>query len=235
MEEINLVFDIDDLNPSKGWGIEKDAGNYKYITKLQNEFPNLKITFFVPANFENRADLRLNKDWVEWLKNKKNIEIACHGLTHYNQNNKQDVREFANITPWEADFKLREAKKIFEEVGFKVKGVKAGGWDIIQEFYPISAQYFNYMADHFIGYEPQKIGPNYFRVPYTYSIDDIGPKYYNNIILHGHFSELNGNKNALSQPIYLALRSYLADLERKFKVNYLTMSELVEKYNVLPI
>lgn len=232
MKEINLVIDIDDLNPTPKWGIEKDKGEFSFLNKLWDEFPNLKVTLFIPANFENRADLRLHDSWVKWLKSKSNIEIACHGLCHYNQVNKRDNREFFNCTPWEIAFKLNEARKIFNEMGIDVKGIKAGGWDIIPEFYEIAPYFFEYMADHFIGSEPKKIADNtdFCRVPYTYSIENIGPKYHKNILLHGHISQERGNKNGLNYPIYHNIKNYLKELESKFKVNYMTMYELVEKY-----
>jgi len=230
MKRINLVLDIDDLNPSKKWGLEKDKGEFNYINKLQEEFIGLKVTLFIPANFEKRADLSLNKDWVDWIKGKQNIEIACHGLTHCGVENSQDPREFFNCTPWDIGFRLTEAKRVFENAGIKVKGIKAGGWDVMPEFYQLAPNYFEYMADHFIGTKPVRLeNSNFYRVPYTYSVDDIGPKLYDTIILHGHITQENGNKNGLNLPIYHCIRTYLNDLNSKFEVNYLTMSELVNK------
>ena len=230
MEEINLILDIDDLNPTKLWGEKMDESNYRYIHMLKDEFLKLKTTIFVPANFENKADLRLKTEWTDWLKRLKDVEIASHGCTHMNQTNKKDGREFFNSTPWETEFKLKESKKIFNEVGINVKGIKAGGWDIDNYFYNIASKYYNYIADHFIGFEPQKVKEGFYSVPYTYSIDDIGPKYYNNMLLHGHINTERGSKNGLNKLLYNYLRNYLKELESKFKVNYLTMGELVEKY-----
>ena len=230
MKKINVILDIDDLNPSVKWGLEKDEGEYKFINALQNEFKGLKITLFIPANFNNRADLRHNKEWVNWIKSKPNTEIACHGLTHSNQSDKKDAREFFNCSPWEVSYKLVEAKKIFEDVGIEVKGIKAGGWDVIPEFYQLAPHYFNYMADHFIGTKPLRVGDsNFFRVPYTYSVENIEPKIHETVILHGHITQKNGNRNGLNTPIYHCIRNYLKDLNAKFEVNYMTMGELVEK------
>lgn len=228
MKKINLVLDFDDLSPSKKYGIEKDKGTYNYINRLQDEFVGLKVTLFVPANFENSANLKFNLDWVNWLKNKPNIEIACHGCTHYSQQNKTDVREFFNIGPEETEFKIKEALKIFEEVGIKVKGIKAPGWDINPYFLQIASEFFDYCAEHRIGTDVEFTKENFALVPYTYSVDDIGPKFFDTIILHGHISQEKGNKNGLNDLVYSNIRNYLSELNSKFEINYMTMSELVE-------
>jgi len=234
MKKINLILDIDDCNPSKGWGLEMDNSEFKYLNLLFNEFPNLKVTMFVPANFKNVADLRLNRKWVEWLKSKP-IEICGHGVTHYNQGNKDDCREFIGISDNEIKFKLKECKKIFQESGIDVKGFRVPGWDCTQDFYEIVPNYFEYLAEHRVGsdvkvYENSS-GNKVFLVPYTYSIDNIGPKYFDTIILHGHISQRDGNKNGLNEIIYQNIRDYINELESKFEINYLTMSELIEELN----
>ncbi|MEK6880133.1 MAG: hypothetical protein AABY22_11015 [Nanoarchaeota archaeon] len=76
-----IFCETDDFRPSliSKW--------YLYWDKLKQEFPDLKVTVYVPTNYqefgETNEDIQDNEEFEEWfIKRKDWIEINLHGTTH---------------------------------------------------------------------------------------------------------------------------------------------------------
>jgi len=159
-----LNINLDDVHPeSRSYiadcGGDLEKGVFKYIIKLIDEFPKLKITLFVTPNWIDKPNdplpvkfikkifglkytnewkdepFRLDKhvEWCEWLNEfvkKGNIEVAIHGLYHHRDSDPHSA-EFMSLPYIESKRRLILAEKIFENCGLKyVKGFRPPGWGI---------------------------------------------------------------------------------------------------------
>ena len=155
---------MDDVHPESNkhiadCGGDKEEGVFRYIIKLIEEFPDLKITLFVTPNWIDKPcdnaiiktikkkiglnythswedePFRLDKhpEWCEWLNEyvrRGNIEIAIHGLYHHRESDPHSA-EFLDLS-YEACLKrLKISEEIFKKSGLNyVKGFRPPGWGV---------------------------------------------------------------------------------------------------------
>jgi len=158
MSKVYFNLNFDDLHPETSnhisdSGGDKEKGVLKWVLKLKEEFPKLKITFYATPNWRYysgyngikyylRKFLKMktvkvwedepfrldkHKDWVKWL-NKQKFEIAIHGLYHFQEENPQGA-EFTSLNYMECIFRLKTAIKIMKNAKLKfVMGFRPPGW-----------------------------------------------------------------------------------------------------------
>jgi len=159
-----LNINLDDVHPETNefiadCGGDLEKGPLKYVRRLIDEFPKIKITLFVTPNwvdkpndplliklvkkalgikYTNKWDnepfrLDKHKKWCEQLNKfvrKGNIEIAIHGLYHH-RNSDPHSAEFMNLHYEECKSRLIVAEEIFKQAGLEyVKGFRPPGWGI---------------------------------------------------------------------------------------------------------
>jgi len=162
MKVVNL--NLDDVHPESSehiadCGGDMEKGVFKYILRLIDEFPKLKVTLFVTPNWVDKPSdprpikfikkvlrlkytnkwedepFRLDKheEWCEWLNDlvkKGNVEVAIHGLYHHRDSDPHSA-EFKDLDYEECKKRLILAEKIFEASGIKyVRGFRPPGWGV---------------------------------------------------------------------------------------------------------
>jgi len=155
----NLNFD--DIHPESSKHIADCGGNredgvFKYIIRLLDEFPDLKITLFVTPNWIDKPNdpliiktikrclsmkytnqwnnepfrLDRHKEWCGWLDNINRIEIAIHGLYHHRDSDPHSA-EFKDLPYDECLKRLKVAEEIFKRSGLNyVRGFRPPGWGV---------------------------------------------------------------------------------------------------------
>ena len=159
---ININFD--DVHPETSkhiadCGGDMEKGVFKYILKLIEDFPKVRITLFVTPNWidkpNNALPIKLlkralgmrytnrwndepfrldkHKEWCAWLNEfvrRGNIEVAVHGLHHHRDSDPHSA-EFLDLPFEECKSRLLQAESIFEISGLRyVKGFRPPGWGI---------------------------------------------------------------------------------------------------------
>ncbi len=134
---------VDDLHPEQGFSKEQDEGNFRYINKLREEFPKLKVTLFVTPNWKYIPP-RLYNRYVNYFRTKNKFlkyflgrewngepflldkhpdwcrwirrKIGKNfeiGVHGLTHSSGVDRSEFNNLSIDEAKVKIMEAEKIF--------------------------------------------------------------------------------------------------------------------------
>ena len=159
-----LNINIDDIHPETrnyiaDCGGDMERGVFKYLLKLIEEFPKIKVTLFVTPNWIDKPNdplliklikkvlglkytnewkdepFRLDKhiEWCEWLNElvrRGNVEVAIHGLYHH-RNSDPHSAEFLGLSYEECITRLLNAERIFETSGLKyVRGFRPPGWGV---------------------------------------------------------------------------------------------------------
>jgi hypothetical protein len=147
---LNLQFDDFCPKTSPGdldYGGTPNAGVNKLFFDTLRKFPSVKATLFtIPAprfrevglyndpHDEQRFSVAnpTHKRWAAWIRAKKNIEIADHGLHHY----QDDVRyafpfaEFMFKDLRRATKALRAARELFAAAGMHVHGTRPPAYEL---------------------------------------------------------------------------------------------------------
>lgn len=228
--KLYIVFSVDDFAPAPGYGLYLTSGPFKYLKKLNDEFGAKFTMFSIPFLQGNEEYLWTNnKVWVDKINSFDWIEVAQHGLTHTASKPEWGAQELMGLNNEQISRLLMEGRIVFKQAGVPINGFKSPGWYMRKDIYPLlSARGFTYVADHFFG---NKIIPQekLYRVPVTFSIDHIfHDKYDDYLILHSHMNPEGGNRNAWNGELYEEVRKYLLTLKKKYDLEFITMSELVE-------
>ncbi|MCG2825360.1 MAG: DUF2334 domain-containing protein [Thermoplasmatales archaeon] len=155
----NLNFD--DFCTKDGGNGEYDFGGpnselNKIFFSFLKKYPYLKVTMFMVPNpiFKNiglynekhkeNGYIITNpkyEKWVQWVKSQKNIEIACHGLYHYQEDLKYTYPSAEFIWKGESECyeTLIKAKNLLESVGIEVYGMRPPAWAPGKNFALINA------------------------------------------------------------------------------------------------
>lgn len=166
MENTYFNLSFDDVHPESSsdgmdCGGDRDSGVFKYLIKLWEKYPKLKITLFVTPNWIDRANdpfpvkqfkrlaglkytktwqdepflLTKHKVWCKWLNSFPNCEIAIHGYNHHTDA-RFHSQEFQNMPYDECKKRLERAECIFRESGLHyVRGFRPPGWGISDELF----------------------------------------------------------------------------------------------------
>lgn len=150
-----VMITIDDIHPESTDGVDcsgdMDNGNFRYLTKLVENFPEIKITLFVTPNWNykpisifphlaiswlNKFRIDKHKEWCNWLREKtktKNFEIGMHGYTHY-QLSYPFQTEFKRLSEREAINRINKSEGLFKKMKLPfIKLFRPPGWLISEE------------------------------------------------------------------------------------------------------
>jgi len=227
---LKIAFSVDDVAPIPTHGLLREEDNLKYLFKLNKEF-GVKFTLFVVPNWEGKADILEHKDWVKWLSSFDFLEIANHGLHHYNPRNKTGM-EFVDVNEEVAEQLLKASITKFREVGLEPKILKIPGWKFNSELMSLFPKLgFKGLADHFVGVHIIKMTNGFYRIPYTLSAENLHSKHYKDLlIIHTHIAVDKQNKNGWTDKLFDEVRNYLKEIIElnKGDVKFVTFSELIE-------
>ena len=109
---MNLILEFDDFNP------KKEVDCLAEIEYLVDRYPNIKLTMFTPAMYENNT-LRSDPKWcnaVRKLIQSDNLRLAVHGCFHTSEEFKFKNKEEAISTIALAECMFRIAKLPFIRV-----------------------------------------------------------------------------------------------------------------------
>lgn len=160
MKTVYFNFSLDDIHPQSSkegddFGGDKDKGVFRYLLKLIELYPKIKITLFTTPNYIDKSNNRFiirnikrvlglnyknywknepfkltkHPKWCKWLNSIKNFEIAIHGHNHHNERKGLHQQEFHDLGNEESLRKIEDAEKIFREAGLKLsRGFRPPGW-----------------------------------------------------------------------------------------------------------
>ena len=199
---MNVTISVDDY-------CSKFAENLSYLKALSVEFP-VKFTLFAVPKYEGKESF-LPPDGIRY-------EIACHGLTHKNGENFEEMR---GISLEEFEEKIKESKRLLEKFyKCKVYGYKPPGWFVTPEQIHVLKDYFDWIQLNRPGCEIKK--SEMWEVPVTYDLNDMGALIPENIFFQSHFSHYSDN--SLNFGNYLKIRKGLKYL---MMGNFCTITEAV--------
>ena len=221
----DVVIAIDDLHPEKGWGCDGDLC-VAYLKNLWEEF-GCKFTLFVPSNYHNKFPLSEHKDWIEFWKKKEWVELAAHG--HYHQCERTDIGEcefYELDTREKALQRISECLTEWDRAGYKPKGWRNPGWLAHPEAIKVLGDYFKYTAIH----EEHNHG-----MPWScktfFGCDGIDKNdsinlYNNRFMFQSHIAG-DWNDNVWNENNYENIREVLRYLSESYKLNFVTLGELI--------
>ena len=157
-----IAFGIDDIHPeSEADGCDcsgnMENGVFRYILRLVDEFPELKITLFITPNWIYKPQPKVSKalskffkinaptmkweddkfklnrynDWCNWLRNlvkTGNFEVAVHGLHHFQPQYPYSA-EFKNLDYENSINRIAMAEEILYRARIPfVKVFRPPGW-----------------------------------------------------------------------------------------------------------
>jgi hypothetical protein len=115
---MRIAFTVDDLSP---------LYSFEHLDLL-HEALDLKFDAFIPTNHFGKALLLHNPEWVSELKSRPWIQPNIHGVRHYREDGSQIEYEHYTYSEFIQSFTTSIGQ--FDDVGIKVYGVKAPGWNI---------------------------------------------------------------------------------------------------------
>ena len=74
MDKLNVIICIDDVHPEEDYGCPDDTQTH-LINELNKEY-GAQVTLFIPSNYHSKYPLSENKDWVDFWKRKKWVELG---------------------------------------------------------------------------------------------------------------------------------------------------------------
>lgn len=115
---MKIAFTVDDLSP---------LYSFEHLDLLHDVL-DLKVDAFIPTNHFGRALLADNPDWVAELKKREWIQPNIHGIQHQDQYGCSI--EYQHLTHPEFMKSIGTSIEQFRDVGIRVYGIKAPGWDV---------------------------------------------------------------------------------------------------------
>jgi hypothetical protein len=232
MKSLNLAISIDDVNPSNVQADLKDPLISKIISI--NERYGSKVTFFVPANFLGKFNLKDYKAWCQFIDSLDFVEVAAHGYLHdfEDLDVHTDYKEFSKMNYEKTLSRINQIKESFIHFSSKeIEGWKMPGWEFnIQSLKAISENY-KYLyphPEHINIYKSVSKNARIINSKNTYDIQsnipyqtlEDGP-----LILHSHVDgQTNGNR--WTEYNFARLQLNLVDIFQFFKVNTSFVKEL---------
>ena len=232
MKNLNLCISIDDVNPANVSPSTQDPLISKIISI--NKKYNLKITFFIPANFLGKFDIKEHKKWCQFIDSLEFVEIAAHGYFHdfeeIDSNNQG--KEFSKATYEKTIEKISMIKDSFQHFKTKsIDGWKMPGWEFNLESLKAVTEKFNYLyphPDHINIYKSISKKAKIIDSKNTFDIQhDLPFGLFENqiLILHSHVDG-ETNKNKWTEYNFAKLQVNLMNLFQFFKVNPLFINQL---------
>lgn len=220
----NVTVSIDDLHPEKDWGCDGDL-SVLFLKNLWEEF-GCKFTLFIPSNYHGKYPLSKHKDWVDFWREKKWVELSAHG--HLHQCNRSDIGEcefYELDTEHGASIRIKECLSEWDKVGYKPKGWRNPGWLAHPKAIQVIGKHFKYAAihenhNHGITW-PCKTFIGHDGINETESIQ----MYDNTFMFQSHIAG-DWNDNVWNQNNYENFREVLKYLSNLYELNYITIGEL---------
>ena len=224
-----MALSVDDVRPEAGFGGRGERGPLGYLQRLYEEF-GCKGTLFVPTDWQGHFPVQQHLDWLDWLLEQPCFEVACHGHLHAVAPGSADPGEFRGIDAEAAEVRIRQSLDVFAEAGHKPLGFKAPGWFLESSAYAMLDRHFRYVADHVIGTEPSRLeGSNLLRLPYLYTIDQIGPWPDTGlVVLQSHIAPDGTITNGWCEWLYERVRAFVRTGVR-LGARFVTLGEFAEE------
>lgn len=228
IEGLTCAISVDDVRPEPGFGGLRDKGPLGYLLRLHEESGS-KFTLFVPTNWKGKWPVEEHLDWLEWLVSEPCFEVACHGHFHATEPGSPDPGEFRGGDAERLGSILQESLGLFAKVGHRPLGVKAPGWLLEPSAYSVFDRRFQYVADHVVGTQLSRLsGARLVRVPYLYTIDELGPwTDRGHVILQSHVAPEGRITNGWSERLYERVRAFVKTGKR-LRARFATMAEITE-------
>jgi len=223
MKNLTLCLSVDDVNPSNVAASFEDPLISKIL--LMHQRYNLKATFFVPANFLGKYNLRDYKEWCQFFDEIDFIEVAAHGYYHdFEEIQNLNGKEFSKMSYAKSKERNTLIKQSFQHFYKKeIKGWKMPGWEFNLESLKAVCEDFQYVYPH-----PEHINiyksvsknarildsSNTFDIQGNILYSDLKP---GPLILHSHVDG-NTNNNRWTDYNFAKLQLNLLDIFQFFKV-----------------
>ena len=229
MDKLNVILCVDDMHPEEGYGCPDDTQTH-LLTELNREY-GIQVTSFIPSNYHSKYPLSENKDWVDFWKRKKWVELAAHGCYH-------DVFKYTRQQIGECEFyelNLEEATDRTEVmmtewglVDHTPRGFRFPGWQCTPESAKAVSNVFDYLAIHselnnsirFTG--KAKIFKGDQSIVNTKSVQI----WNHGLIFQSHIAG-ESNDNNWNEENYETFRTILESLRKNFELNFLRYEELL--------
>lgn len=226
---LNVVICIDDTHPEKGWGLPDDEC-VSYLHKLNEEF-GCKFVQFVPSNYHGNYRLSKHQDWVQYWAGLDWIELAAHGHYHDCRNGGPGECEMTEHTYRSAQDRLANCLMEWSACGISPRGWRMPGWLATQGSFDAVTELFDYVAIHESHNNSIKLdnkSTTVFRGADGIHCDANSLSMWNGntIMFQSHIAGLT-NDNNWDKKNYLHFRQTLRTLQQYYKLNYVTLTELL--------
>ena len=228
--DLKITISIDDLHPEQGWGCEGDKC-VEYLEKLHKEF-GCKFNLFIPSNYHGKYPLSEHKEWVDFWKRRKWVEIAAHG--HYHQCERDDIGEcefFELDTEEKALQRISDCLSEWDKVGIKPRGWRNPGWLAHPNAIKVLGNHFDYSAiheehNHGIEWDCKTIfGAD--------GINETDIKLHDGVVMFQSHIAGDWNDNVWNEQNYLQIRESLKFLTENYNVTFNTIEEITCRKKVI--
>ena len=225
MEKVNVTISIDDLHPEEGWGCYGDK-SVAYLKNLWEEF-GCKFTLFVPSNYHGKYPLSEHKDWVNYWLEQEWVELAAHGHHHDCRDGGPGECEFFELNYQQAVDRIMESHNEWQSVGYFPKGFRMPGWLCNQDSGKAIGENYEYVAIHSHLNNDIDFGTKTIKgEDGIHKTDSINIWNKNTFMFKSHIAG-ETNDNNWNKKNYENFRNVLEYLQKSYKLNYITLGELV--------
>ena len=221
----DVTISIDDLHPEQGWGCEDDK-SVEYLEELNKEF-GCKFNLFVPSNYHNKFPLSKHNDWIAFWLRRDWVELSAHG--HYHQCKRDDIGEceFLELDYKQATDRIMDSMNEWQSVGYFPSGFRMPGWLCNEESGRAIGENYKYVAIHPHLNDNINFGTKTIKgEDGIHKKDSINIWNGNAFMFQSHISG-NWNDNVWNEENYKNFRNILEFLSKSYKLNYVTMKELI--------
>lgn len=220
-----VTISIDDLHPEEGWGCEGDE-SVGYLEELNKEF-GCKFNLFIPSNYHGKYPLSQHKDWIKFWKEKKWVELSAHGHYHDCRNGGPGECEFAELDYAGAIQRIEESMREWVSCDYIPKGFRMPGWLCNQESGRAIGEKYSYVAIHTHLNNGIHFGTKVIKgedgIHKTDSIELWDNKRF---MFQSHIAGKT-NDNNWNKENYENFRNVLEFLQKSYKLEYVTLGEIV--------
>ncbi|MDP7196090.1 MAG: DUF2334 domain-containing protein [SAR202 cluster bacterium] len=230
MDKLNVIVCVDDVRPEEGYGCPDDTQTH-LLNELNKEY-GVQFTLFAPTNYHSKYPLSENKEWVDFWKRKKWIELAAHGCYHdVFKYTRQQIGEceFYELNFEEAVDRVESMMTEWGLVDHTPRGFRFPGWQCTQDSANAVSSVFDYLAIHSnINNRIRFSGKaKTFRGDSSIA-DKSGVQIWNyGVVFQSHIAG-KVNDNNWTDSNYENFRAILNALIKNYELNFLRYEELCE-------
>lgn len=222
--KIRLALGVDDIHPC-------DETSVPFLRQLFGEFPNLKVSLFVPFKIMGDEKCMVTSDWIDSIVDKldkslNRIEFCQHGYAHsYSHESAEEYRK----ENWKELF--RKAYDGWVKLGVVPVTFKPPGWYVPDGFFDFVHEVAGGNSDVGVvtnrkgSFDIVKVGEVH-DIPYNQSIEWLLAEVRDPVIIHS-YNTGQGISNRWTPRALENVRGFLKRLEKYSDVDYCTFSELL--------